>query len=122
MQKNILARHKYFIREGEYANMRILRWIDKHLEITLMVISLVAICFFMTAHGYCKKISWDYLYHFRGALSAFVWYGMGFLSISYSIRAGSIIRLDIVNLLLPKKVIKALTVIVDLFMERCLLI
>lgn len=44
----------------------------------------------------------------------FVW--MGFLSISYSIRAGSIIRLDIVNLLLPKKVIKALTVIVDLFM------
>lgn len=41
---------------------------------------------------------------------------MGFLSISYSIRAGSIIRLDIVNLLLPKKVIKALTVIVDLFM------
>lgn len=29
--------------------MRIFRWIDKHLEITLMVISLVAICFFMTA-------------------------------------------------------------------------
>lgn len=115
MQKNILARHKYFIREGEYANMRILRWIDKHLEITLMVISLVAICFFMTAQVIARRfLGLSISFSEELCRHLFVW--MGFLSISYSIRAGSIIRLDIVNLLLPKKVIKALTVIVDLFM------
>lgn len=52
--------------------MRILRWIDKHLEITLMVISLVAICFFYDCAGYCKKILGIIYIIFRGTLSAFV--------------------------------------------------
>lgn len=95
--------------------MKILKWIDKNFEIIFMVITLIAISVIMTAQIIARRfIGTSIVWSEEMCRYLFVW--MGFLSISHSVRAKSIIKLDIVELLLPPVVVKVVTVVVDLFM------
>ncbi|MCI8676869.1 MAG: TRAP transporter small permease [Lawsonibacter sp.] len=95
--------------------MKALKWVDKNFEVIFMVLTLIAVSAIMTAQIIARRfmgtsIAWSE----EMCRYLFIW--MGFLSISHSVRAKSIIKLDIVELLLPPAVIKAVTVAVDLLM------
>lgn len=79
--------------------MKIIKWLDKNLEVALMIISLLVIVFVMGAQVVARKclgmsIEWS------EELGRYLFVWMGFLSISYTIHAKSIIRLEIFNAIL----------------------
>ena len=82
--------------------MKALKWVDKNFEVIFMVLTLIAVSAIMTAQIIARRfmgtsIAWSE----EMCRYLFIW--MGFLSISHSVRAKSIIKLDIVELLLPPR-------------------
>lgn len=95
--------------------MKALKWIDKNFEVVLMVVTLIAISVIMTAQIIARRfIGTSIAWSEEMCRYLFIW--MGFLSISHSVRAGSIIKLDIVELAMPPAVSKVITAVVDLAM------
>ncbi|WP_337652387.1 TRAP transporter small permease [Clostridium sp.] len=95
--------------------MRIIRWLDRNLEVALMVVAMIVLIFVMGAQVVARKflgasIDWS------EELGRYLFVWMGFLSISYTIRAKSIIRLEIFNSMLPPAALRALNVLVYGFM------
>ena len=83
-----------------------------------MVLTLIAVSAIMTAQIIARRfmgtsIAWSE----EMCRYLFIW--MGFLSISHSVRAKSIIKLDIVELLLPPAVIKPLPLPLTCLWRRC---
>lgn len=95
--------------------MKTIKWLDRNFEILLMVCALLVIVFVMGAQVVARKflgasIEWSE----EMGRYLFVW--MGFLSISYTLHADTIIRLEILDTILPASVLKFLRVLVQVFM------
>ena len=95
--------------------MKIIKWLDKNLEVALMIISLLVIVFVMGAQVVARKclgmsIEWS------EELGRYLFVWMGFLSISYTIHAKSIIRLEIFNAILRPAILKVIDIAVQIFM------
>ena len=95
--------------------MKIIKWLDKNLEVALMIISLLVIVFVMGAKVVARKclgmsIEWS------EELGRYLFVWMGFLSISYTIHAKSIIRLEIFNAILRPAILKVIDIAVQIFM------
>ena len=94
--------------------MKIIKWLDKNLEVALMIISLLVIVFVMGAQVVARKclgmsIEWS------EELGRYLFVWMGFLSISYTIHAKSIIRLEIFNAILRPAILKVIDIAVQIF-------
>lgn len=95
--------------------MKIVRWLDRNIEIMLMVLTLLAIVFVMGAQVVARKfmgmsIGWS------EELGRYLFVWMGFLSVSYTLRYNTIIRMDVLDAVLPPVVLKILGILVQVFM------
>lgn len=93
--------------------MKVLKWIDKHLEEYLLVYLLIMIACIMMLQiimRYVFKASLSWAEEFTRY--CFVW--SVFLSISYSIKKGSMLKIDAVTSLMPKKVQKVISLLVEI--------
>lgn len=93
--------------------MKVLKWLDEHFEEYLLVIFLVLIACVMMLQivmRYVFKASLSWAEEFTRY--CFVW--SVFLSISFSIKKGSMLKIDAVTSLMPKKVQKLLGILVEI--------
>ena len=84
--------------------MKTIKWLDRNFEILLMVCALLVIVFVMGAQVVARKllgvsIEWS------EELGRYLFVWMGFLSISYTLHADTIIRLEILDTILPDSVL-----------------
>lgn len=101
--------------------MKVLKWIDEHFEEYLLVFLLVMIACVMMLQIIMR-------YVFKASLSwaeeltryCFVW--SVFLSISFSIKKGSMLKIDAITSLMPKKMQKVLSILVEIIVFIFLLI
>lgn len=92
--------------------MKVLKWLDDHFEEYLLVILLVLIaCIMMLQivmrYVFSSSLSWAEEF----TRYCFVW--SVFISISFSIKKGSMLKIDAVTALMPKKVQAVLGITVD---------
>jgi len=100
-----------FDQSGE--RMKFLKWIDKHLEEYLLVYLLVMIACVMMLQiimRYVFKASLSWAEEFTRY--CFVW--SVFLSISYSIKKGSMLKIDAVTSLMPKMIQKLINILIEI--------
>lgn len=93
--------------------MKVLKWLDEHFEEYLLVIFLVMIACVMMLQiimRYVFKASLSWAEEFTRY--CFVW--SVFLSISFSIKKGSMLKIDAVTSLMPKIVQKILSIVVEI--------
>lgn len=94
--------------------MRVLKWLDDHLEETAMVVLLAAISLSLLLQIIMRYIFNDALsWSEELARYCFVWSTL--LSIGYSIKKGNMLRIDILVQYLPKAWRKPLDIAVELF-------
>jgi TRAP-type C4-dicarboxylate transport system permease small subunit len=96
--------------------MKLLKWLDEHLEEWLLVFLLAAVCItlmiqIVMRYVFNASLSWSEEF----ARYCFVW--STFLSVSYSIKKASMLRVDILVQYLPKAARK----IIDILMELIVL-
>jgi TRAP-type C4-dicarboxylate transport system permease small subunit len=96
--------------------MKLITWLDEHLEEWILVVLLAAVCItlmiqIVMRYVFNASLSWSEEF----ARYCFVW--STFLSISYSIKKSSMLRVDILVQYLPKAARKA----IDLLMELIVL-
>lgn len=95
--------------------MKLLHWLDEHLEeyilaVLLVVISCVMMLQIVMRYVFNSSLPWpEELTRY-----CFVW--SGFLGIGYSIKKGLMLKIDVVFSLFPKKVQKALDMLSQLVM------
>lgn len=92
--------------------MKLIKWLDEHLEEWILVFLLAAVCVtlmiqIIMRYVFNASLSWSEEF----ARYCFVW--STFLSVSFSIKKGSMLRVDILVQYLPVKARKA----IDLIME-----
>ena len=92
--------------------MRVLKWLDEHFEewtlvILLAVISLTLMIQVVMRYIFNASLSWSEEF----SRYCFVW--STFLSVSYSIKKGSMLRIDIVIQYLPKSWRKAIDIVME---------
>ena len=95
--------------------MKTIKWLDRNFEILLMVCALLVIVFVMGAQVVARKLLGASI-EWSEELGRYLFVWMGFLSISYTLHADTIIRLEILDTILPASVLKFLRVLVQVFM------
>lgn len=85
--------------------MKILRWLDKHLEETILVILLFIISFNTVAQVFCRyvlqhSLSWP------EELSRYSFVCSGFFSLGFCVRKGNMLKIDLLLATVPEKVKK----------------
>ncbi|MDO4581715.1 MAG: TRAP transporter small permease [Bacillota bacterium] len=95
--------------------MKVIKWIDDHLEETLLVILLVTICFVMMAQIILRKLPVDNLiWAEEFCRYCYIW--SVFLSLGYTIKKGNMLRVNVVMDLLPHKLHNAVKLFTDVVM------
>lgn len=89
--------------------MKILKWLDEHLEEALLIALLVVMCLLTGFQVFMRKVLNNSL-TWSEELNRFCYIWSGFLSIGYCIKKGTQIRIDMAVNALPKK----LRAVVDL--------
>lgn len=95
--------------------MKVIKWLDKHLEETVLLVLLVMIFLVMTLQIFSRSVlntslSWP------EEFSRYCFVYSVFFSISYTIRNNIMMRVDIVTHFLPKKIQQVLLMLVGAFM------
>lgn len=93
--------------------MKVLKWLDEHLEEWLLVFLLAAVCItlmiqIIMRYVFNASLSWSEEF----ARYCFVW--STFLSVSYSIKKASMLRVDIIVQYLPKAARKVIDILMEL--------
>lgn len=93
--------------------MKLLKWLDEHLEEWILVFLLAAVCVtlmiqIVMRYIFNASLSWSEEF----ARYCFVW--STFLSVSYSIKRSSMLRVDILVQYLPAKARKAIDVLMEI--------
>lgn len=89
--------------------MKIVKWLDEHLEEALLIALLVVMCLLTGLQVFMRKVLNNSL-TWSEELNRFCYIWSGFLSIGYCIKKGTEIRIDMAVNALPKK----LRAVVDL--------
>ena len=94
--------------------MKLLRWLDKYLEETLLVIFLVVIACVSLFQVAARNLPWLSALTWAEEFCRFCWIGSVFLSLPYTIQRGSMLRVNALMQLLPPRAGKGLELAVDL--------
>ena len=94
--------------------MKLLRWLDRYLEETLLVILLVVIACVSLFQVAARNLPWMSALTWAEEFCRFCWIGSVFLSLPYTIQRGSMLRVNALVQILPAKVGNALEFVVDL--------
>ena len=92
--------------------MKLIKWLDAHLEETLLVILLVVISCVSMVQVIIRKIPWIPALTWAEEFCRFCWIWSVFISLPYTIRMSSMLRVTVLLDILPDKVRKVLNLIV----------
>ena len=90
--------------------MKVIKWIYAHAEEVILCILLTAIVLFSGAQVVSRYVFGNSL-TWSEELCRYLYVWSGFMTVSYCIRSGSIIKIDTVVMFLPKMIQKALNVV-----------
>ena len=94
--------------------MRLIKWLDEHLEETLMVILLIVIACVTMIQVIVRKVPWLTSLTWAEEFCRFMWIWSVFISLPYTIRMGNMLRVGVLVDLLPQAMKKTIGIIVDL--------
>lgn len=101
--------------------MKIIRWLDAHLEEVLLAILLVLIVCVSMMQVVIRKVPWIPALTWAEEFCRFCWVWSVFLSLPYTLRTGSMLRVTVLLDYLPEKVMKVLNIAVYVVTTLCML-
>ena len=102
--------------------MKCLKWLDEHFEETLLIILLVLISCVELAQVIIRNIPWIPALTWAEEFCRFCWIWSVFLSLPFTIRKASMLRVSVLLDVFPDKAKKILNIAVDLIISACMLI
>lgn len=93
--------------------MKVLKWLDDHLEETLLVICLVLISVVCLVQVIIRNIPWIPSLQWAEEFCRFCWIWSVFLSLPYTIRKGTMLRVNVLVDMFPHVIRKTIGLIVD---------
>lgn len=93
--------------------MKVIKWLDDHFEEFLMILCLVAITVVMFMQVIIRKIPWIPALTWAEEFCRYAWIWSVFLSLPYTIKRCSMLRVTVLLDLMPQKVRKILDIAVD---------
>lgn len=94
--------------------MKVLKWLDKHLEEAIMVILLTAITCVMMAQILARTFAASMTWPEEFCRYCYIW--TVFLSLGYTVKKGNMLKVGILMDLLPMKVRKSIEIVVNAMM------
>ena len=94
--------------------MKAIKWLDEHLEETLLVILLVLITCVELIQVVIRNIPWIPALTWAEEFCRFCWIWSVFISLPYTLRKGSMLRVNVLMDLLPSVVRNSVNILVDL--------
>ena len=93
--------------------MKLIKWFDDHLEEAILVLCLVIIAVVMILQVVIRKLPFIPALKWAEELCRFMWIISVFLSIPYTIRKASMLRVTVLMDLLPEGIRKAVNIVID---------
>ncbi len=100
--------------------MKILKWLDEHFEETLLLILLVIIACVSMLQVVIRKLPWIPALTWAEEFCRFCWIWSVFISLPYTLRMGSMLRVTVLLDILPDKVRKVLNLLVYFVTTICM--
>lgn len=100
--------------------MKAVKWLDKHFEESLLVILLVIIACVSMIQVIIRKIPWVPSLTWAEEFCRFCWIWSVFLSLPYTIRENSMLRVGVLRDLLPQTGIKIVNILVQAINTVCM--
>ena len=100
--------------------MKVLKWLDDHFEEIFLVIFLVLISCVSLIQVIWKKVPVLKALPWTNEFCCFMWIWTVFLSLPYTIRKGSMLRVSVLLDAMPQIVRKTINVLVDLITMACM--
>ena len=100
--------------------MKLLKWMDDHLEETVLVILLVVITCVSFLQVVIRNIPWIPALTWAEEFCRFCWIWSVFLSLPYTIRKGNMLRVTVLLDILPHSLRQILNILVDLVTTACM--
>jgi TRAP-type C4-dicarboxylate transport system permease small subunit len=100
--------------------MKVIKWLDDHLEETVLAILLVVITCVSFLQVVIRKIPWIPALTWAEEFCRFCWIWSVFLSLPYTIRKSSMLRVTALLDLLPHSIRQILNILVDLVTTVCM--
>lgn len=94
--------------------MKVIKWLDDHFEETFLVILLVLITCVSLLQVIIRNIPWIPSLKWAEEFCRFMWIWSVFLSLPYTIRKGSMLRVSVLLDLLPHALRKLISILVDI--------
>ena len=94
--------------------MKALKWLDEHFEETLLVVLLVLISCIELAQVIVRKVPCIAALTWPEEFCRFCWVWSVFLSLPYTIRKSSMLRVSVLVDLMPQTVRKVMGILIDL--------
>lgn len=102
--------------------MKKLKWLDEHFEETLLIILLIMISCVELLQVIVRNVSLFRAYTWPEEFCRFCWIWSVFISLPYTIRKASMLRVSVLLDFFPDKGKKVLNIIVDLLTSACMLL
>jgi len=102
--------------------MKTIKWLDEHFEETLLVILLVLISCVELMQVICRNVSFIPALTWAEEFCRFCWIWSVFISLPYTIRKGSMLRVGILLDVFPPKVRNGINIAVDFITTGCMLL
>lgn len=100
--------------------MKIIQWLDAHLEEVMLAILLVLIACVSMIQVVIRKVPWVPSLTWAEEFCRFCWVWSVFLSLPYTLRMGSMLRVTVLLDYLPEKVMKVLNISVYAITTLCM--
>lgn len=100
--------------------MKVVKWLDEHMEEFLLVILLVVIACVSLLQVIIRKVPWVPSLTWAEEFCRFCWIWSVFLSLPYTIRMGNMLRVSVLLDLLPNAIRKTINILVDCVTTACM--
>lgn len=100
--------------------MKVLKWLDDHFEEIFLVIFLVLISCVSLIQVVWKKVPFLKALPWTNEFCCFMWIWTVFLSLPYTIRKGSMLRVSVLLDAMPQVVRKTINILVDAVTAACM--
>lgn len=100
--------------------MKIVKWMDEHLEEFLLILLLVVISVVSLLQVIIRKIPWIPSLTWAEEFCRFCWIWSVFLSLPYTIRMGNMLRVGVLLDAMPNAVRNTVNILVDLLTAACM--
>lgn len=102
--------------------MKLLKWLDAHFEETLLIVLLVMICCVELVQVIFRNLPFVPALTWAEEFCRFAWIWSVFLSLPYTIRKGSMLRVSVLTDALPRKARSVICIFVDLLTSAAMLL